>query len=97
MSTYPIIPSETPAPGWVGGFSTSRPEFAYPKPDLSSLPMLANMANIPLLQRQLDVLWPEFSWRTQPRRPGHGAALFQRRPVPALRVEREADSRKSAS
>ena len=64
MSTYPIIPSKTPAPGWVGGFSTSRPEFAYPKPDLSFLPMLANMANIPLLQRQLDVLWPEFSWRT---------------------------------
>jgi hypothetical protein len=26
--------------------------------------MLDNMANIPLLQRQLDVLWPEFSWQT---------------------------------
>jgi hypothetical protein len=64
MATYPIIPSKIPAPGWVGGFSTSKPEFAYPKPDLSSLPMLDNMANIPLLQRQLDVLWPEFSWET---------------------------------
>ena len=64
MGPYPIIPSKTPAPGWVGGFSTSNPKFAYPKPDLSSLPMLGNMANIPLLQRQLDVLWPEFSWET---------------------------------
>ena len=64
MSTYPIIPSKTPAPGWVGGFSSSNPAFAYPNPDLSSLPMLDNMANIPLLQRQLDVLWPEFSWQT---------------------------------
>ncbi len=64
MSTYPIIPSKTPAPGWVGGFSTSNPAFSYPDPDLSSLPMLDNMANIPLLQRQLDVLWPEFSWQT---------------------------------
>lgn len=59
-----IIPSKTPAPGWVGGFSASNPAFAYPAPDLSSLPMLDNMANIPLLERQLDVLWPEFSWET---------------------------------
>jgi hypothetical protein len=64
MSPYPIIPSKTPAPGWVGGFSTSNPKFAYPHPDLSPLPMLDNMANIPLLDRQLDVLWPEFSWET---------------------------------
>jgi hypothetical protein len=64
MASSPIIPSKTPAPGWVGGFSTSNPKFAYPDPDLSSLPMLDNMANIPLLQRQLDVLWPEFSWET---------------------------------
>jgi hypothetical protein len=64
MASNPIIPSKTPAPGWVGGFSTSNPAFAYPNPDLSSLPMLDNMANIPLLQRQLDVLWPEFSWQT---------------------------------
>jgi len=66
MSTYPIIPSKIPAPGWKGGFSSSNPAFAYPDPDLSSLPMLDNMANIPLLRRQLDVLWPEFSWETVP-------------------------------
>src|SRR5690606_6325776 len=66
MAEGPIVPSKTPAPGWVGGFSTSNPGFAYPDPDLSSLPMLDNMANIPLLQRQLDVLWPEFSWQTVP-------------------------------
>lgn len=66
MAEYPIIPSKVPAPGWVGGFSTSNPKFAYPDPDLSSLPMLDNMANIPLLERQLDVLWPEFSWETVP-------------------------------
>lgn len=64
MSIYPIIPSKTPAPGWIGGFSTSNSKFSYPDPDLSSLPMLGNMDNIPLLQRQLDVLWPEFSWET---------------------------------
>jgi hypothetical protein len=33
-------------------------------PDLSPLPMLCNMDNIRLLDRQLDVLWPEFSWET---------------------------------
>ena len=64
MGPYPIIPSKTPAPGWVGGFSTTNPKFAYPTPDLSSLPLLDNMQNITLLDRQLDVLWPEFSWRT---------------------------------
>lgn len=58
--------NETVAPGWVGGFSTSNPEFAYPNPNLSSLPMLDNLANIPLLQRQQKVLWPEFSWETEP-------------------------------
>ena len=64
MAEYPIIPSKIPAPGWVGGFEESNPDFVYPKADLTSLPMLDNMANIPLLQRQLDVLWPEFSWET---------------------------------
>src|SRR5580698_6269799 len=51
-------------PGWVGGFAGSNPAFAYPTPDLSSLPMLDNMANIDLLQRQQAVKWPEFSWET---------------------------------
>jgi hypothetical protein len=51
---YPIIPSKIPAPGWVGGFSSSNPKFAYPHPDLSPLPLLHNMDNIPLLDRQLS-------------------------------------------
>jgi len=60
----PIV-HKTPAPGWVGGFEESNPDFAYPKPDLSSLKMLDNLANINLLDRQQAVLWPEFSWETQ--------------------------------
>jgi hypothetical protein len=51
-------------PGWVGGFADSNPLFAYPKPELKSLPMLDNMANIPRIKRQLRVHWPEFSWET---------------------------------
>jgi hypothetical protein len=49
--------------GWKGGFAQSNPKFAYPTPDLSSLPLLDNMANIDKLQRQQKVCWPEFSWR----------------------------------
>jgi len=49
---------------WIGGFEESNPAFEYPKPDLSSLPMLDNMANIPKLQRQMKAMWPEFSWLT---------------------------------
>ncbi len=52
------------APGWVGGFAESNPAFAYPDPDLTSLPILDNMANIDLLQRQQEARWPEFSWET---------------------------------
>jgi hypothetical protein len=52
-------------PGWIGGFAQSNPEFAYPDPNLSSLPMLDNMANIDLLKRQQGVKWPEFSWETE--------------------------------
>jgi hypothetical protein len=51
-------------PGWIGGFAQSDPVFAYPTPDLSSLPLLGNMDNIELLQRQQAVKWPEFSWQT---------------------------------
>lgn len=57
-------PSAIP-PGWIGGFAESNPAFAYPNPNLSSLPMLDNLANIDLLQRQQGVEWPEFSWETQ--------------------------------
>ena len=35
-------------------------------PDLSSLPMLGNLDNIDKLQRQWKVLWPEFSWNSEP-------------------------------
>jgi hypothetical protein len=52
--------------GWIGGFAQSDPAFAYPDPDLSSLPLLGNMDNIGLLQRQQAAIWPEFSWETVP-------------------------------
>lgn len=55
-------PSQDPVAGWVGGFATSNEAFSYPDPDLSSLPMLDNMDNIDLLDRQQRVWWPEFSW-----------------------------------
>lgn len=55
--------------GWIGGFAQSNPKFAYPNPDLSSLPMTGNMANIPLLRRLQGVKWPEFSWETIPGKP----------------------------
>lgn len=55
-------------PGWIGGFAQSNPSFAYPDPDLSSLPLLGNMDNIDHLDRQQAVLWPEFSWETVPGR-----------------------------
>lgn len=49
--------NETPVAGWVGGFGT---------PDPSTLPMMENMDNIDLLQRQQKVVWPEFSWDSEP-------------------------------
>ncbi len=55
----------TPDPSWIGGFAQSNPAFAYPNPDLSSLPLLDNMDNIQLLQRQQGVKWPEFSWESE--------------------------------
>jgi hypothetical protein len=58
--------NKTPVAGWVGGFSTSNPAFAYPNPDLSSLAMEDNLDNIPKLQRQQKVVWPEFSWESEP-------------------------------
>lgn len=58
--------NKIPAPGWIGGFEKSNPAFLYPNPNLSSLPVLDNMANIDKLQRQQKVLWPEFSWETIP-------------------------------
>ena len=66
--------NRTPVPGWVGGFAQSNTDFAYPSqdksqdipPNFESLNMLDNMANIPLIQRQQKVLWPEFSWNSEP-------------------------------
>ncbi|BDS11226.1 transthyretin-like family protein [Aureispira anguillae] len=58
--------NEVPVEGWKGGFSTSNPDFAYPTPNLTSLEMLDNLANIPKLQRQQKVVWPEFSWESEP-------------------------------
>lgn len=49
--------NKTAVPGWVGGFEPD---------DLSQFPMLDNLANIDKLQRQQKVLWPEFSWETEP-------------------------------
>lgn len=63
-STVP--PAWVIPPGWAGGFAESDPAFAYPDPDLCSLPMVDNMANIDLLDRQQAVKWPEFSWETVP-------------------------------
>lgn len=56
----------TAVPGWVGGFAQSNEAFAYPTPNLSSLPMLGNLDNIGKLQRQQKVVWPEFSWNSEP-------------------------------
>ena len=76
LQTNRMSYNETPAPGWVGGFAQSNPEFAYPsaeqpqtdppRPNLTSLPVLDNLDNIDLLQRQQKVMWPEFSWETEP-------------------------------
>ena len=64
-----INQNSTTIPGWIGGFEQSNPAFAYPTPNLSSLPMLDNLANIDLLQRQQPAKWPEFSWETQKGQP----------------------------
>ncbi|TGD96245.1 hypothetical protein [Methylobacterium nonmethylotrophicum] len=58
--------NKVPVPGWTGGFSSSGPHFSYPEPDLSGLPLLDNLAKIGKLERQVHVLWPEFSWETVP-------------------------------
>lgn len=63
--------SNIPA-GWKGGFAESNPAFSYDNPggpDLSSLPMLDNMDNIDLLQREQGVEWPEFSWEVEKGQP----------------------------
>jgi len=49
--------NNTRVDGWVGGFGT---------PDPSTLPMQENMDHIDLLERQQKVVWPEFSWDSEP-------------------------------
>lgn len=56
----------TPVPGWVGGFEQTNSAFSYPNPNLSSLKIYDNMDHIHLLKRQQKVVWPEFSWLTEP-------------------------------
>jgi len=62
----PIPPPDLgPAPeGYVGGYAESNPNFAYPttSPDLSSMNMTTNLANIRKLTRQQKIKWPEFTW-----------------------------------
>jgi len=62
----PPPPLKAPLPkGWKGGFRDSHPKFNYPRlqPDLGSLKMMDNMANIDKLTRQLKIEWPWFSWQ----------------------------------
>jgi len=66
--------SETyePPPGWVGGFRETNPKFSYPQtgPDLSSLgDIQSNYANIEKITRMQRMLWPEFSWLSEPNDP----------------------------
>ena len=53
-------------PGWVGGYEESKQKFAYPNPNLTSIPFMCNdnQANLRLMRRQQNVRWPEFSWIT---------------------------------
>lgn len=69
--------NQEPAPGWVGGFEESNALFAYPDPNLSSLHMLDNMANIDKLQRQQAVKWPEFSWESAKDNPDDTKRCYQ--------------------
>ena len=69
--------NETPVSGWIGGFEAWNPAFAYPNPDLSSLEIMDNMANIDKLQRQQKVLWPEFSWKSNIEDPTNDSRCYQ--------------------
>lgn len=79
---------ETPAPGWIGGFLQNHdPSLAYPPqsptdkditpPDLSSLKVNKNRKNKNKLDRQQKVLWPEFSWNSEPENEGDKKRCYQ--------------------
>jgi len=82
----PLI-KKTPAPGWVGGFLRDHPELDYPPqnpndkditpPDLTSLAVNFNRQNIDQLDRQQKVLWPEFSWNSEPDNEGDKKRCYQ--------------------
>lgn len=83
----PLI-KDTPAPGWVGGFlKDHQPSLAYPPqnpndkditpPDLSSLEVNKNRENKDKLDRQQKVLWPEFSWNSEPQNEGDKKRCYQ--------------------
>jgi len=61
------VPFDCPA-GWEGGYAESNPEFFYPekKPDLSSIPITTNLANIDKITRQIKIKYPIFSWQMVP-------------------------------
>lgn len=46
-------------------------------PDLSSLHITGNLDNIPKLKRQWKVLWPEFSWNSEPDNVGDKKRCYQ--------------------
>lgn len=60
-----IDQKEVPLSQWIGGFAESDPDFAYPHPDLSSIPFYCNMDHIKYITRQQHVYWPEFSWDSE--------------------------------
>ena len=79
--------NKTPAPGWVGGFINDHPELDYPPqnpndkdttpPNLSSLGVNKNRENKDKLDRQQKVLWPEFSWNSEPDNEGDKKRCYQ--------------------
>lgn len=77
-----------PVAGWKGGFLRDhQPSLAYPPqnpddkditpPDLSSLDIKLNRTNIGKFHRQQKVLWPEFSWNSEPDNEGDKKRCYQ--------------------
>ena len=74
--------NNTPASGWKGGFAAKYP---YPPqgpnqdipPNFDGLDMEKNRTNIDKLTRQQKVLWPEFSWNSEPDNEGDKKRCYQ--------------------